>query len=128
MSQPATLAEILASASDVLFPEFLGEKVIEVNSRSASDDTPLHVMAWRQDSASASVLIAAGADVNAVGDMGETPLHVAMRVRDWTLAAMLVRAGARTDIRSEFGETANDRCGGVMDWLRSQGAELDCCD
>lgn len=36
-------------------------------------------MVERKDRYAVDLLIAAGADVNAVGDMGETPLHVALR-------------------------------------------------
>ena len=67
-----------ASASDVLFPEDLGERLVTIHSRASDGDSPLHVMVWRRDTAGAEVLVAAGADINAVGDMGETPLHVAV--------------------------------------------------
>jgi uncharacterized protein len=70
------LEEVLMSTSDVLFPAELGERRVEVSSRDVDGDTPLHVMAWRDDVVGAEILLAAGADVDAVGDMGTTPLHV----------------------------------------------------
>jgi uncharacterized protein len=107
-SDSRTLAEVLESASDVLFPAELGQKTIDVNSRGYDGDTPLHVMAWRRDAEGAQVLITAGADVDAVGDMGQTPLHVALGQNDQRMIQILVKAGARQDLRSEFGETAHE--------------------
>ena len=99
---PRTLDEVLLSISDVLFPADLGEKPLTIDSRNASGDTPLHVMAWRDDLEGVQILISAGADVNAVGDMGETPLHVAVTKKNLAIVEALLRAGARDDIRSEF--------------------------
>jgi ankyrin repeat protein len=59
-------------------------------------------MAWRNDLEAVQILVAAGADVNAIGDMGETPLHVAVRSGNVAMVEVLLRAGARDDIRSEF--------------------------
>jgi uncharacterized protein len=103
------LDEILQSVSDVLFPAELGEKHIEIDSRSSEGDTPLHVLCWRKDRAGVKVLLKAGADVNAVGDMDETPLHVAISQDDEMIVEALLKAGAALNIRSEFGETALEK-------------------
>jgi len=103
-----SLLEILGSTSDVLFPADLGKKSVELNSRSADDDTPLHIVLWRDDSYAAEALIDAGADVDAVGDMGETPLHVAIRRENARVTRALLQAGAGVEIRSEFGQTADE--------------------
>src|SRR2546430_1798051 len=100
MTPARSLAEVLSSVSDVLFPAELGEHPVEVNSRGAGGDTPLHVLAWPSETSGAELLIAAGADVNAIGDMGETPLHVAVRMQNRDLVAALLRAGADPFIRS----------------------------
>jgi ankyrin repeat protein len=99
------LEEVLQSTSGVLFPAELGERTVELSSRSIEGDTPLHVLAWRNDVSGTEVLIAAGANVNDTGDMGETPLHIAIRQQNLALIRVLLQAGARTDIRSEFEET-----------------------
>lgn len=99
---PRTLDEVLQSASDVLFPEDLGERPVAITSRSSNGDTPLHVMTWRNDLEAVEILISAGADVDAVGDMGETPLHIAARGGNVAIATALLKAGARDDIRSEW--------------------------
>jgi uncharacterized protein len=125
MQSPRTLAEVLASVSDVLFPAESGEAVVVLDSRGAGGDTPLHILVWRRDAAGAAVLLAAGADVDAVGEMGQTPLHVALSQRDRPLVRLLVQARARTDIRSEFGDTAGELAirEGIADWLHSPEAE-----
>jgi ankyrin repeat protein len=104
-----TLAEVLKSTSDVLFPQGLGDAAVAIDSRDASGDTPLHVMAWRGDSHGTALLIEAGADVNAIGDMGEAPLHVAVRNESVGIVELLLRAGADPNIRSEFDETPLER-------------------
>lgn len=103
--------QVLASVSDVLFPESLGDRIVSIDSRGTGGDTPLHVVVWRNDLEGAKVLIEAGADVNAIGEMGETPLHVALRLGLAPLGEELIRAGARQDIRSEFGMTAAEITG-----------------
>ncbi|HVR69056.1 MAG TPA: ankyrin repeat domain-containing protein [Verrucomicrobiae bacterium] len=103
-----TLAEILESTSDVLFPQGMGEENVEIDSRDTSGDTPLHVMAWRNDRYGVKLLIEAGADVNAIGDMGETPLHVAVRKGNTAIVDALLRAGSDPNIRSEFDKTPQE--------------------
>jgi uncharacterized protein len=101
-----SLDEILASASDVLFPAELGDAIVTIDSVDCDGDTPLHVMVWRNDVHAVRTLLEAGASANAIGDMGETPLHVAISQGNTAVIEALLRFGARTDIRSEFGETA----------------------
>lgn len=65
--------EILQSLSDVMFPEHAGAATVSLSSRGYDGDTALHVLAWRGDTASAKVLLEAGADPNAPGEMDDTP-------------------------------------------------------
>ena len=113
-----SLEDVLRSTSDVLFPGDEEERVVTVNSRSSEGDTPLHVMAWRKDIEGASILIAAGADINAIGDMDQTPLHVAIMQDDANMVELLIKAGAQTNLRSEFGKTAleeaNEKAGRIQ--------------
>jgi len=102
MAMSRTLDEVLQSTSDVLFPADLGERPVAIDSHDTDGDTPLHVMAWRNDLEAVQLLVAAGANVNAVGDMGETPLHVAVRSGNVAMVEVLLGAGARDDVRSEF--------------------------
>ena len=105
----ATLEQILASTSDVLFPEELGEAPVEIGSVGCDGDTPLHVMVWRSDLYGVQTLLKAGANADAMGDMSETPLHVAVGQENIEIVEALLKAGARIDIRSEFNETARER-------------------
>jgi ankyrin repeat protein len=107
------LTDVLQSTSDVLFPDDLGERAVTIDSRGYDGDTPLHVMAWRNDLEGAEILVNAGADVNAPGEMSETPLHVALRQENAQMVEMLLRAGARDDIRGEFGHTPRDLARGI---------------
>lgn len=119
----ATLEEILASVSDVLFPAEMGKKAIAISSTDCDGDSPLHVMVWRDDAYAVKVLLAAGANPNAIGDMGETPLHVAVGKENCTIAEALLQAGAKANIRSEFNETAQERAirkGGAIARLFAQ--------
>jgi ankyrin repeat protein len=100
-----TLQDILASCSDTLFPAEMGEAPVRIDSADVEGDTPLHVMMWRNDTYGAKCLIAAGADVNAVGDMSETPLHVAIRNGNADIISALLEKGANPDAVSEFNQT-----------------------
>lgn len=100
-----TLAEILASCSDTLFPDKMGKAAVYVDSTDVEGDTPLHVMLWRDDIHAAKLLIEAGADLNAVGDMSETPLHVATRKANLEIIGLLLDKGANPDAISEFEQT-----------------------
>lgn len=104
-----TVDDVLQSVSDALFPEHLGGKRVEINSRGMDDDTPLHVLVWRNDCSGAEILIAAGANINVVGDMSATPLYVAVGQNNLQMIQLLINAGANPDIRCEFGDTPRER-------------------
>ena len=123
-----SLAEILQSTSDVLFPAEMGEAVVSIDSRDCDGDTPLHLMAWRKDVGCARVLLAAGANVKAVGDMGSTPLHVAIAQEDVAMIELLLEAGATVTNISGFGNTElqdAERKGGKVWKLVQQAAKND---
>jgi len=104
----ASLDEILADCSEVLFPAEMGNAAVTLNCHGVEGDTPLHVMVWRDNNHAVLALIEAGADVNAVGDMSETPLHVALRKQNLVVIEAMLKAGATLTRVSEFGQTPLD--------------------
>lgn len=116
-TEASKLAEVLASASDVLFPEDDGDNHVGLHSAGLCGDTALHVMVWRMNTEAVKLLIGAGADVNAIGEMEETPLHVAVRKGNVEIAKALLEAKALTSVRSRLGKTAAESAaeqGGAM--------------
>jgi len=102
-----------------MFPAELGERAVAIDSIGVGGDTPLHVMAWRNDVEGVEILIRAGADVNAKGEMDETPLHIAVTQRNIPMIQVMLKAGARTDIRCEFGDTPRERAAGYGEAFES---------
>jgi uncharacterized protein len=62
-------------------PEFLGLELVDPNQPGAVDDTLLHLTARLGALDDIKTLVAAGADVNIIGDLGNTPLHGAAMSR-----------------------------------------------
>ena len=106
--QTRTLEQVLAATSDILFPEESDKKPVTIATRGTDGDSALHVAAWQNDIEGAQLLIAAGSDINAVGDIAYTPLHVAVSQNNAELAKIFVDAGARSDLVSELGRTARE--------------------
>lgn len=102
---PRSVQEILLSVADVMFPT---DPPVEITLETADvvGDTPLHAVAWQNDAGGVEALVAAGADVNALGEMDETALHIAVKHGNERMARCLIGAGARADIVDEFGDTA----------------------
>lgn len=98
------LLALLRSVSDVMFPGD-DQRQVTLDSHGYDGDTPLHVFLWQGNDAAAKVLVAAGADVNAIGEMGETPLHVAARTAESETIAAIIAVGGKVDVISEFGQT-----------------------
>lgn len=101
MNHSPELEAFLVSVSDVLFPH-LDPHPVDVMARSSDGDTPLHVAALRGDCYGIRLLLAAGAEVDAIGDMGCTPLYFAVMEGKIDAARLLLAAGADPDIVSEL--------------------------
>lgn len=76
------------------------------------------------------LLIALGADVNAVDKNGWTPLHAAAQEKAVAAARLLLRAGAKVDVPDKQGNTALFRAvssskgdGAMIQLLRAHGAD-----
>jgi ankyrin repeat protein len=91
-------------------------------SRNRMRVAPLHSALAGSDSAIADLLLAAGADVNAVQADGYTPLHEAAQNGDHAMVERLVGAGADPQARLDDGSTpaASARRAGhgpLAEWL-----------
>jgi len=89
LTKNAELIDVLASIRGV-----------DVNQRNSNGETALYTSARAVDTATASRLLAAGADVNETRpDDGSTPLHCACQDGDGSvLVSVLLNAGARPDV------------------------------
>ena len=79
-----------------------------VKSVAPNGWTPLHAAAFADNAATAAILLAAGADVNAraKNKFDNTPLHVSMLSQSSEVAKVLMAHGAEIDARMSEGATA----------------------
>ena len=96
-----TAERILQECHDTAL--FLQDPPLGVNDTNVLGDTPLHLACHWTDAEGVAALLAAGANVNALGDIGQTPLFRAKSVR---IVDLLLAAGADPSIKDEFGDTA----------------------
>ena len=75
---------------------------------NAKDDyglTPLHIVAWENAVATATLLVERGAAVNAKKADGGTPLHEAAFFNAVATATLLVERGAAVNAKDDYGLT-----------------------
>jgi ankyrin repeat protein len=98
---------------------------INVNSRSATGQTPLMEVAPSRNAECVRALIAAGADVNAQDSAGRTPLMWAAEFQFRGGLNLLLSHGADVNARNRKGQTVLAYIGrhpGLIRLLRSHGA------
>lgn len=80
---------------------------VRVDLRDAKGRTALHLTTgvWYPKAAAVTLLLAAGADVNAKSPTGSTPLLEALRRRQLEIVRLLLAAGAKVDVRDGNGDT-----------------------
>src|SRR5258705_6744289 len=79
-----------------------------VNARDKDASTPLHCAVWKGHQQVASLLIEAGADINAHNEndhWGTTPLHAAAHANQATIAQLLIDHGADMNAKDREGRT-----------------------
>ena len=74
--------------------------------RTSDGDHLIHIASLRGDVETVRILLAAGEDVNAIGDMGNTPAHYAAMAKCQNLFDLLIANGADRDLENEFGAKA----------------------
>jgi pectate lyase len=70
------------------------EEAADVNTKDASDNTPLHYAVQGRNRDLVEFLIASGADVNAKNNQGQTPLDIASTRRREDIVDLLIAKGA----------------------------------
>jgi ankyrin repeat protein len=100
----------------------------DVNARTDSGVTPLHMAADSGLPYAVELLIANGADVNARDQIGRTPLQIASYFCRAYIAEVLIKNGADVNARDERGNTVlssaqYNECEHVIELLRRYGAQ-----
>jgi len=81
---------------------------VDAYTRNPFANQPLHAAAAGRHIEVCRVLLAAGADVNAIQHGGYTPLHVAAEHGDAEMTELFLSAGADPTLTTDAGETAAD--------------------
>jgi ankyrin repeat protein len=76
-----------------------------VTFRAPDGDRLIHIAALRGDADTVELLLAAGEDINAIGDMGDTPAHYAAMGEHRQLFDLLLGRGADKSATNKFGMT-----------------------
>ncbi len=84
---------------------FLAEDAAAVTETDSAGNTPLHRAASKGQAAAVELLLAAGADVDALNDRGAAPLHQAAAAGDAATVAALLAAGADPSTADNDGAT-----------------------
>ncbi|GHT20696.1 hypothetical protein FACS189419_00260 [Planctomycetales bacterium] len=122
---------IAANNGNVAVVKYLVSKGADVNAKTESGGTLLHVAAaWNENVEVAKYLVSKGADVNAKTESGFTPLHAAIQNENVEVAKYLVSKGADVNAKTELGETllhtaaAWNKNVEVTKYLVSKGADV----
>lgn len=101
-----TLLHIEAAAGNTGFVLFLLEKGIDVNAKNISNMPPLYEAIRNGHTATATVLLEAGALPNIAATFGNTALHLAITAPHRAeLLPLLLAKNADTSLKDDYGET-----------------------
>ena len=106
--RPLTARDVLRGYIEEGITGYAGMALTDVNQKDGVGDSPLHTAGWRGDVEEASALLAAGAEVNAVGEFGYLPIHAAVANGNIEVVKLLLEHGAFPDVPTESGKTAID--------------------
>ncbi len=79
-------------------PDFAMHNIDSVHYKNGYGDTPLHIVCYWGDCEAISIIVSAGADINAIGESGFTPLHCATQMNKTEAIQLLLSLGAKPDI------------------------------
>lgn len=94
----------------------------EVNAKTSSGSTPLHMATTADWKPMVNFLLAQGADPNAVNSNGNTPVHIAAGLDKSKVLDALVHFGGDLNFKDAKGRTAEDiarerNCKGVLEYI-----------
>lgn len=102
-----SLEEVLRQINQSV-DDFLSQPAKTASDRGAFEDYPLHKVAAWGDVEAASVLIANGADVNAIGEDADTALHRAVAHGHDSMVSFLLSKGANSRLLNRYGNSPAD--------------------
>ena len=92
------LKEYLSELSDPSYA-FGFEEPVGIGSRNFGGDSPIHYAAINGRAEIVSLLIEAGADINALGEDGYTPLDYAILHKQEEVSRVLLSVGAKVNMQ-----------------------------
>ncbi len=107
LDQITLLSDVLRRVNEDM-SDFWEQPAKSAMDKGSSDDYPLHKIAIWGDVDAAKVLLANGADINALGEDGDTPLHRAIAGEKVEMARFLILQGANVYLQNMYGNTALD--------------------
>jgi ankyrin repeat protein len=108
MPPKLTAEDVLKRYMEERLPEFLGERLLDVNQKGRYGNTPLDVAATRGSMEEVIALLDGGADPNLTCEKGVTPLHDAVGQNHPHIVRLLLARGASPDVRADFGGTPRE--------------------
>jgi ankyrin repeat protein len=85
--------------------EELVQSMSDLNIKSTSGCTALHIAAWHNSYRSAECLLKHGIAKDETNDAKETALHIASRAGHFETVEVLIKAGCRVDLQTKYGST-----------------------
>lgn len=99
-----TLKDVLNRINEAV-TDFINNPARTANNRGAYDDYPLHKVAIWGDIPAATMLLAHGAEINALGENDDTPLHRAVAGGHIDMVRLLLDRGANPHLKNIYGNT-----------------------
>jgi ankyrin repeat protein len=103
-----TLADLLKEYSKRPDYQALETGCHDVHTKDAFGNPPISVAAVRGRVDEITLLLDAGADINAVGEHGYTALHEAVEQGHYDIVKLLLERGVDKSIENQLGDTAEE--------------------
>lgn len=105
MSQYQNLRAVLETYTD-----YIEGDPISCEHRNLLGEPVIFSAAHNGDIEALEILLAAGAEVNSLGEHRNTPLHEALQAAEFDAARLLIRHGADLNAKNDEGKLPKDCC------------------